>query len=101
MTHHNQSKELATWFSNLPLNEFIDNKKIKVWSSNPKPHEAQLEDQKSQERLKKVIKKREKPQGQQKAQKAVNQGKEKEKLTTQTKSQTQTPPKTLNARSPP
>jgi hypothetical protein len=45
MTHHNQIKELTTWFSNLPLHESIDNKKYKVWSSNPKPHEAQLEDQ--------------------------------------------------------
>ncbi len=29
--------------------------KHKVWSSNPRPHEAQLEDQKSKEKLKKVI----------------------------------------------
>jgi hypothetical protein len=28
MTHHNQTKELATWFPNLPLDEFIDNKSI-------------------------------------------------------------------------
>jgi hypothetical protein len=46
MTHHNQTKEHITWFLNLPLDESIDNKKHKVWSSNPKPHEAQLEDQK-------------------------------------------------------
>jgi hypothetical protein len=26
MTHHNQTKELTTWFLNLPLNESIDNK---------------------------------------------------------------------------
>jgi hypothetical protein len=55
MTHHNQTKELATWFVNLPLDEFIDNKKQNVWSSDLKPHEAQLEDQKIQEKLKKVI----------------------------------------------
>jgi hypothetical protein len=29
MTHHNQTKELITWFLNLPLDEFIDNKSIK------------------------------------------------------------------------
>jgi hypothetical protein len=46
MTHHNQTKVLTTWFLNLLLDESIDNKKHKVWSSNPKPHGAQLEDQK-------------------------------------------------------
>jgi hypothetical protein len=29
MTHHNQTKERTTWFLNLPLNEFIDNKSSK------------------------------------------------------------------------
>jgi hypothetical protein len=29
MTHHNQTKELTTWFLNLPLDESIDNKSIK------------------------------------------------------------------------
>jgi hypothetical protein len=29
MTHHNQTKELTTWFLNLPLDESIDNKNIK------------------------------------------------------------------------
>jgi hypothetical protein len=29
MTHHNQNKELTTWFLNLPLNESIDNKNKK------------------------------------------------------------------------
>jgi hypothetical protein len=29
MTHHNQTKELATWFLNLPLDESIDNKRTK------------------------------------------------------------------------
>jgi hypothetical protein len=41
-----QTKELTTWFLNLPLDESIDNKRHKIWSSNPRPHEAQLEDQK-------------------------------------------------------
>jgi hypothetical protein len=46
MTHHNQTKELTTWYVNLPLDESNDNKRHNVWSSNPRPHEAQLEDQK-------------------------------------------------------
>jgi hypothetical protein len=29
ITHHNQTKELTTWFLNLPLDESIDNKSIK------------------------------------------------------------------------
>jgi hypothetical protein len=29
MTHHNQTKELTTWFLNLSLDESIDNKSIK------------------------------------------------------------------------
>jgi hypothetical protein len=29
MTHHNQTKELTTWFLNLPLDESINNKSIK------------------------------------------------------------------------
>jgi hypothetical protein len=29
LTHHNQTKELTTWFLNLPLYESIDNKGIK------------------------------------------------------------------------
>jgi hypothetical protein len=29
MTHYNQTKELITWFLNLPLDESIDNKSIK------------------------------------------------------------------------
>jgi ATPase subunit of ABC transporter with duplicated ATPase domains len=29
MTHHNQTKELTTWFLNLPLDESINNKNIK------------------------------------------------------------------------
>jgi hypothetical protein len=77
MTHHNQTKELITWFLNLPLDESIDNKKHKVWSSNPKHHEAQLEYPKSQEELKKIIEKKEKPQDKQKAQKVANLAKTK------------------------
>jgi hypothetical protein len=30
MTHHNQTKELTTWFLNLTLDEYIENKKHKV-----------------------------------------------------------------------
>jgi hypothetical protein len=47
MTHHNQTKELTTWFLNLPLDESIDNKKCKVLSLNLRSHEAQVEDLKS------------------------------------------------------
>jgi hypothetical protein len=37
MTHHNQTKELTTWFLNLPLDESIDNKstKFEVKSKTP------------------------------------------------------------------
>jgi hypothetical protein len=45
MTHHNQTKVLTTWLLNVLLDESIDNKKYKVWISNPRHHEAQLEDQ--------------------------------------------------------
>jgi hypothetical protein len=40
-----QTKILITWFLNLHLDESIDNKKYKIWILNPRPHEAQLEDQ--------------------------------------------------------
>jgi hypothetical protein len=49
------NQELTTWFLNLSLDESIDNKKYKVFSSNPQPREAQLDDQKGQEKLKKII----------------------------------------------
>jgi hypothetical protein len=29
MTHHNQTEVLTTWFLNLPLDEYIDNKNTK------------------------------------------------------------------------
>jgi hypothetical protein len=40
MTHHNQTKELTTWFLNLPLDESIDNKIIKfeVQIQDPMKH---------------------------------------------------------------
>jgi hypothetical protein len=40
MTHHNQTKELITWFINLPLDESIDNKSIKfeVQIQDPMKH---------------------------------------------------------------
>jgi prophage tail gpP-like protein len=40
MTHHNQTKELTTWFLNLPLDESIDNKrtKFKVLIQDPMKH---------------------------------------------------------------
>jgi hypothetical protein len=50
MPHHNQTMELTTWFLNLPLDEYIDNTKHKVWISNPRLHEAQLEVKKPKKR---------------------------------------------------
>jgi hypothetical protein len=40
MTHYNQTKELTTWFLNLLLNEFIDNKstKFEVQIQDPMKH---------------------------------------------------------------
>jgi hypothetical protein len=40
MTHHNQTKELATWFLNLPLDESSDNKstKFEVRIQDPMKH---------------------------------------------------------------
>jgi hypothetical protein len=40
MTHHNQTKELTTWFLNLPLDESIDNKstKFKIRIQDPMKH---------------------------------------------------------------
>jgi hypothetical protein len=40
MTHHNQMKELITWFFNLPLDESIDNKskKFEVRIQDPMKH---------------------------------------------------------------
>jgi hypothetical protein len=55
MTHHNQTKVLTTWFLNLPLDEYIDNKTHKVLNCDSMTHEAQLEDPKTKEKLKKII----------------------------------------------
>jgi hypothetical protein len=49
--------------------------KHKVWSSNSRPYEAQLEDPKSQEKLKKVMQKVENSKSQQKVQKAAKPSK--------------------------
>jgi hypothetical protein len=40
MTHHNQNKELTTWFLNLLIDEFIGNKstKFKVQIQDPMKH---------------------------------------------------------------
>jgi hypothetical protein len=40
MTHHNQTKELTTWFLNLTLDESIDNKstKFEVRIQDPMKH---------------------------------------------------------------
>jgi hypothetical protein len=40
MTHHNQTKKLTTWFLNLPVDEFINNKstKFEVRIQDPMKH---------------------------------------------------------------
>jgi hypothetical protein len=40
MTHHSQTKDLTTWFLNLPLDESIDNKstKFEVRIQDPMKH---------------------------------------------------------------
>jgi hypothetical protein len=102
MTHHNQTKELITWLLNLPLDESIDNKKLKIWSSNPKHHEAQLEDQKSQEKLKRSSKRRKiaKASKRQKSGKPRKRAKKISKSENSTLPLKSTPPNTLNASSP-
>jgi hypothetical protein len=51
MTHHNQTKELTTWFLNLPLDESIGNKNASM-KFESMTHEAQLEDKKPMKSLK-------------------------------------------------
>jgi hypothetical protein len=41
-----QTKVLGTWFLNLHLDEYIDNKKAQSWKFESKTHEEQLEDRK-------------------------------------------------------
>jgi hypothetical protein len=42
-----QIKVLSTWFLNLPLDEYIGNKKVQSLKFESKTHEAKLEDQKA------------------------------------------------------
>jgi hypothetical protein len=103
MTHHNQIKKLTTWFLNLPLNESIDNKKHKVWSLNPKPHESLLEDEKTK-KWSRMWSRRRKNRSPTKARKVANQAKwqrRAKKSQTQKLPLNQTFPNTLNATSPP
>jgi hypothetical protein len=53
MTHHNQTKELTTWFLNLPLNESIDNKIIKfeVQIQDPMKHSLKTQKAKKSSRI--------------------------------------------------
>jgi hypothetical protein len=76
MTHHNQTKKLTTWLLNLPLDESIDNKKYEARSSNPRPREAQLENQKAKKSSRRSSKRRKNHKRQQMARKAANHGKE-------------------------
>jgi hypothetical protein len=54
MTHHNQTIVLTTWFLNLPLMSTLTTKAQSL-NFESKTHEAQLEDLKAIEKLKKVI----------------------------------------------
>jgi ATPase subunit of ABC transporter with duplicated ATPase domains len=105
MTHHNQTKQLTTWFLNLPLDESIDNKstKFEVRIQDPMKHsyktqKAKKSSRRSSRRRKtaKVNNKQEKRQSQAKWQtRARKSSKEQEKL------KINTPPNTLNTSSPP
>jgi hypothetical protein len=68
--------------SQSPLDESFDNKKRKVWSSNPKLHKAQLEDQKDKESLRRSYKRR-KNRRANKSTKNDKQGKEQRKAQNQ------------------
>jgi hypothetical protein len=110
MTHHISTKVLTTWFLNLPRDESIDNKKHKVWRSNQKPYEAQLEDQKPtkssrrssrRRKSRKTNKSHEKRQASQKGKeelrKARNQNRTSKKSSNSKTPLESTPPNTLNA----
>jgi hypothetical protein len=47
MTYHNQTKELATWFLNLPLDESIENKSTKFDVRIQDPMKHSLKTQKA------------------------------------------------------
>jgi hypothetical protein len=107
MTHHKQTKELTTWFLNLPIDESINNKRHKVWSLNPRPDEAQLEDQKPTKSLRrssrrrktaKANKRHEKWQSHAKWQRRAKKSSKQKNSKPPLKS---TPPNTLNASSLP
>jgi hypothetical protein len=100
MTHHNQTKILTTWFLNLHLDEYIDNKKHKVWILNHTTHDAQLEDQKTKKSSKRSFRKRKSRKTNKWQEKRQNQRKSKEKLKIILPLK-QTPHNHLNASSPP
>jgi hypothetical protein len=99
MTPHNQTKELTTWFFNLPLDESIDNKStyFEVWIQDPMKHSRRPKAKKSLRRSSgrrensKASKWQEKRQARKKQRKAQNQ-----KTSPET-----TSPNTLNVSSPP
>jgi hypothetical protein len=106
MTHHNQTKELTTWFLNLPLDESIDNKMYKDWSSNPRLHEAQLEDQKPTKSSRRSFRRRKTAKANKRHKKRQNHEKTKKSLKPKQKPKINNPPEsnspnTLNASSPP
>jgi hypothetical protein len=55
MTHHNQTKVLTTWFLNLPLDEYIDNKKAQSLNLESKTPRSTARKPKAKKKLKKII----------------------------------------------
>jgi flagellum-specific peptidoglycan hydrolase FlgJ len=103
MTHHNQTKELTSWFLNLLLDAFIDNKKHKVLSSNPRAHESNLEDWKAKKSSKRSSRRRKNRKANKRHEKRQTKEKSKEKLKIKklkTSPET-TPPNSLNGSPPP
>jgi hypothetical protein len=73
-------------------------KKHKVWSSNPTPHEVQLEDQKPMKNSRMSSRRRKNRNANKRHKKRQNKEKGKENLKIE---KLKTPPNTLNANSPP
>jgi hypothetical protein len=98
MTHHNQTKELITWFLNLPIDDSIDNKSTDRRPKKPrKAQEGHLEEGKSQKPTKGTKSGKAKQNGKKelgKSQKSNKVSKSAQKL------KINTPPNTLNVSSP-
>jgi hypothetical protein len=109
MTHHNQTKELTTWFLNLPLDESIDNKstKFKVQIQDPMKHSLKTQKAKKSSRRsskkRKIAKASERHKKRQSQAKWQERAKKSSKLAQKLKISSPpeiNPPNTLNASSP-